>query len=143
MDSLSDVVPNLEPESRPYEELGLSDRQLKILATLLNLPIKGVFSDDTLPKKIDTTEMAIVNYQHQTEEGTHWVAYFNSPENVNVSAFDSLGFPPDEYLEPYLKTSSKQKEENLCPNLLNIVTNKHSPTIPLYVDIMLSIFFVK
>ena len=84
---------------------GTSSNQLEILAGLLDLPIEGVFPDDKLPSKIGKDEMGIVNLQHHNQPGTHWVAYFNSSDEDDVFAYDPLGFPPDEYLEPFLKTA--------------------------------------
>jgi hypothetical protein len=88
---------------------GLSNVELSKLAELLQIPIRGVFADDQLPDKIKVNEGGIVNLQHQDQPGTHWVAYFNSNNDYKkVYAYDSLGFPPDERLEPYLKTAQNR-----------------------------------
>ena len=93
------------------EEIGTSSKQLTLLAQFLKLPIEGVFPDDQLPKKIKPDEMGIVNLQHHNQPGTHWVAYFNSSDDLEVFSYDPLGFPPDEYLEPYLKTAVKSDKK--------------------------------
>jgi len=69
---------------------------------------RGVFARDMLPNKIRKYECGIVNLDTVGGKGTHWVCYFNSPEEKYVEYFDSYGLAPPEELEKYLLTSRKQ-----------------------------------
>jgi len=69
---------------------------------------KGVFSKDQLKGKIKKHELGIVNFDDVGGSGTHWVAYFNSPQSKYAYYFDSYGLPPPEEIKKYLKTSGKQ-----------------------------------
>jgi hypothetical protein len=69
---------------------------------------RGVFSQDLLPKQIKKRECGIVNLDTVGGKGTHWVCYFNSPEEKYVEYFDSYGLAPPEELQKYLFTSRKQ-----------------------------------
>jgi hypothetical protein len=68
---------------------------------------RGVFTRDTLPKRIQKRECGIVNLDTLGGKGTHWVCYFNSREEKYVEYFDSYGLAPPEELEKYLFTSRK------------------------------------
>lgn len=69
---------------------------------------RGVYSSDNLPKNIFEHESGIVNLDKLYNPGTHWVAYYNHPNNKYVYYFDSYGLPPSESIKKYLKTSNKQ-----------------------------------
>ena len=69
---------------------------------------RGVFTRDTLPKRIRKHECGIVNLDTLGGKGTHWVCYFNKSNEKCVEYFDSYGLAPPEELEKYLFTSRKQ-----------------------------------
>ena len=73
---------------------------------------RGVFSKDTLPKKIKPTENGVVNLADSDDPGTHWVCYYNRSDLDYVLYFDSYGLPPPQEIEKYLKTSGKQIQYN-------------------------------
>ena len=68
---------------------------------------RGVFTRDTLPKRIRKHECGIVNLDTLGGKGTHWVSYLNKPNEKYVEYFDSYGLAPPEELENYLLTSQK------------------------------------
>jgi hypothetical protein len=89
-----------------------SDSDLMRLAPLNGVRNLVIFSADTLPrrKKVPSSVAGIVN-QDDLESGrggTHWVAYYNSPDRNHVMYYDSFGMPPDPRLLKYLKTSGKR-----------------------------------
>ncbi len=73
---------------------------------------RGVFSKDTLPKKINPSENGVVNLADSDDPGTHWVCYYNRSDLDYVLYFDSYGLPPPQEIEKYLKTSGKQIQYN-------------------------------
>ncbi|KAF8769811.1 hypothetical protein HNY73_017420 [Argiope bruennichi] len=71
---------------------------------------RGVFTSDLLPKKMRRFESGIINLDIATEPGTHWVCYYNDPNNTFVEYFDPFG----EYvykllpnIKKYLQSSGK------------------------------------
>lgn len=68
---------------------------------------RGVFAhnqvDDLKPKKGDSI---IMNLDTIQQGGSHWVAFFFSPENAVY--FDSFGVPPDNRSLNYLEKYGKQ-----------------------------------
>ena len=56
---------------------------------------------DDLPEKSQETECGIVNLDDSSNTGTHWVCYYNKPNEALY--FDSYGFAPPSELEKYLK----------------------------------------
>lgn len=69
---------------------------------------RGVFTIDTLPKRIKKSESGIINYDQITGSGTHWVAYYNHPKSKYVEFFDSFGLYPGNEIQRFLKTSGKK-----------------------------------
>ena len=61
----------------------------------------GVFAADELPEKIDTFPCGFVaNTDPSTEPGTHWVVFY-FPSHGEGEFFDSYGYPPEDYGEPF------------------------------------------
>jgi len=60
----------------------------------------GVFLRDTLPKKPNQNECAILNLDDTSGDGTHWVAWFKRGDKKWY--FDSFGLPPPNELNNYL-----------------------------------------
>lgn len=63
----------------------------------LKLPyFRGVFCLDTLPRKINENECAIINLNRSNQRGSHWIAF--SKKRNTVHYFDSFGNlrPPTE-----------------------------------------------
>lgn len=52
---------------------------------------RGVFTIDTLPRKIRKFESGVVNLDVSTGPGTHWVCYYNDPKYNFVEYFDPFG----------------------------------------------------
>ena len=67
---------------------------------------RGVFSKDTLPKKINEKECGIVNLDDHIGLGTHWVCYRNIDRFCEY--FDSFGLPMPIEVKKYMKTSGKR-----------------------------------
>lgn len=72
----------------------------------------GVFSRDTLPKKLKENENGIINLAKEEEPGTHWVCYYNRKDLKYVLYFDSYGLAPPEEVKKYLETSGKRIQYN-------------------------------
>ena len=69
---------------------------------------KGVFMQNMLDKKIGEDESGVINYDKMIGgNGTHWVAYYNSPDNPHVYFFDSFGCIPSDEIQQYLHSSGK------------------------------------
>ena len=68
---------------------------------------RGIFMHNELPKKIKAEESGVVNLDDSSGNGTHWVAYYNSPRLGYVVYFDSFGLPPSDTIYKYLYTSGK------------------------------------
>lgn len=73
---------------------------------------RGVFTSDLLPKRIGQFENGIINLDIATGPGTHWVCYYNDPNNNFVEYFDPFG----EYvykllpsIKAYLQSSGKKE----------------------------------
>lgn len=73
---------------------------------------RGVFTSDLLPKRIRQFENGIINLDIATGPGTHWVCYYNDPNNNFVEYFDPFG----EYvykllpsIKAYLQSSGKKE----------------------------------
>ena len=60
----------------------------------LNKYFLGVFSIDTLPKKIPLNHFLICNTDTSDGPGVHWFALFRSTKD-NIECFDSLGVNPE------------------------------------------------
>ena len=59
--------------------------------------VKGVFMRDELKGKTSGNENLILNIDHSTNSGTHWVCLFNKRKFCLY--FDSFGFPPVEVIK--------------------------------------------
>lgn len=72
--------------------------------------LKGfrIFSADEVKGKIPKTISAIVNLDDSSGGGTHWVAFYNAPNQKYTIYYDSFGMEPDPRVLKYLKTSGKQ-----------------------------------
>lgn len=89
----------------------ITDYDIKVICYKLNLPIKGVYTKDTLPKKPEEGSYYI-NMDNSDGEGTHWV--FAKIDGNNSCYFDSFGVGMPEEVKEFLKdfkpiySSSKQ-----------------------------------
>ena len=87
----------------PIVENVLTNFNLLEYAQKLNIPhFRGVFMRDSLPKKVNKTECAIVNLSTSAEKGTHWVCYYK--KGLNRIYFDSFGQITPIEIQNYLKT---------------------------------------
>ncbi|KAJ4452708.1 hypothetical protein PAPYR_13057 [Paratrimastix pyriformis] len=64
----------------------------------------GVFSRNTLPKTIKFDESGVINMDDDKGGGTHWVCYYNKPDEDYVVYYDSYGIDPPLEILRYLKT---------------------------------------
>lgn len=63
---------------------------------------------DLYKGKIKKRELGVINMDDSDGPGTHFVAYFNSPDRDFVLYFDTYGVAPPENIKQYLLTSGKQ-----------------------------------
>jgi hypothetical protein len=66
----------------------------------------GIFAADTLPHKVKRPAAFIANTDIQSQQGTHWIAFF-FPRRGKFEYFDSYGLPP--IIEDHLTFLSKKK----------------------------------
>ena len=79
----------------------LSNFELEDAAKRLKIPsFRGVFLLDTLPKKSNKKECAIVNFDKSGGPGTHWVAWYKNGKTRIY--FDSYGVQPPIEVVQYL-----------------------------------------
>ena len=71
------------------------------------LGLRGVFTIDTLPKRIFKNESDDIYNNRITGPGTHWMCYHNDDKSKYVEFFDSFGLPPGKEIISYLETSGK------------------------------------
>jgi hypothetical protein len=67
---------------------------------------------------IKDRELGVINMDDSGGPGTHFVCYFNSPDDEHVYYYDSYGAVPPENIEEYLKSSGKSIAYN---------TTQHQP----------------
>lgn len=81
----------------------LTNIDLYYYARKMKIPhFRGVFMQDTLPKRAKKFETAIVNLNSSNERGSHWVAYKKDDDTVYY--FDSFGnLPPPSEILKYMK----------------------------------------
>ena len=86
----------------------LSDQILQFFATFpqLNKYFLGVFSIDTVPKKIPINHFLVCNTVTSKGDGIHWFALFRPTKN-NLECFDSLGINSEK--KTFLKSHLNQK----------------------------------
>ena len=63
---------------------------------------RGVFLQDTLPKKAKLHECGILNLDSSSGDGTHWVMWFKKGKDKFY--IDSYGMQPPSELIAYLKS---------------------------------------
>jgi len=88
-------VENVVLPNKPLSNFEIEDAVKKI--GLKNF--RGVFLRDTLPKKPNRNECAIMNRDDTSGNGTHWVAWFKRGDKKWY--FDSFGLPPPTELNDY------------------------------------------
>jgi hypothetical protein len=77
-----------------------------------NLPLLmphflGVYSIDTMPRRMKVRSFFITNLSKSHNEGTHWIAVIK-PRKGHLEIFDSLSFRPD-LVMPYLNFTENLK----------------------------------
>ncbi len=98
----------------------------------LEIPIRGVFMRDNLPKRSRKNECGIINLDKTLGSGTHWVCYLK--DGKTKLYFDSFGLQPPLELRKYLgkgvmySTYEIQSPEqvicgHLCLHVLNRCKN--------------------
>ena len=62
----------------------------------------GVFLSDTLPTKTKLNECGILNLDSSSDDGTHWIMWFNKCKDKFY--FDSYGVQPPSELIAYIES---------------------------------------
>lgn len=78
----------------------LTNVELIQACNALEIPIRGVFMRDNLPKRPRKKECGIVNLDNTLGSGTHWVCYLK--DDTTKLYFDSFGLQPPLELQRYL-----------------------------------------
>lgn len=90
--------------SRKFEPL--SNGEIDVI--LKNVKgFKGTLAKDQFKGKIKPLECGVINMDDSTGPGTHYIAYYNSPESEFVYYYDSYAVYPPKNIEKYLLTSGK------------------------------------
>ena len=84
----------------PYKPL--TNVELLNFANKLQIPLRGVYMRDSLPKSPYKNENGIVNFNKLSESGSHWIAY-HKKGNVKIY-FDSYGGAVLQEVRNYLKS---------------------------------------
>ena len=85
----------------------LTNFDLLDYAKQLNIPyFKGVFMRDTLPRKPNKIECAIVNLNTSVQKGSHWTCYFKKGQLLIY--FDSFGQVTPTEIQDYLKSKNEK-----------------------------------
>ena len=85
----------------------LTNFDLLDYAKQLNIPyFKGVFMRDTLPRKPNKIECAIVNLNTSVQKGSHWTCYFKKGQ-LRIY-FDSFGQVTPTEIQDYLKSKNEK-----------------------------------
>ncbi len=93
--------------------MGRTNLELLLFAKRLKLShFRGVFSIDTLPRKIWSRESGIINLARSTLHGSHWVAYFK--RGLYRVYFDSFGVITPQPIQRYLKTRREFEKKIKC-----------------------------
>jgi len=71
---------------------------------------RGIFVRDSLPNKPKIKECGVVNLEHSSGNGTHWVAWFT--RNDKNYYFDSFGIQPPRKLVRYLSDIIQHGEDS-------------------------------
>lgn len=83
----------------------LSNFDIENIARDYNIPnFKGVFMRDTLPRKPETRECLVLNWDLNKNTGTHWSCIYINPEHPDDRIyFDSYGFDAPTEVHSYLQ----------------------------------------
>ena len=102
-------IKNVMLPNKPLSNFELEDaaKRLKISS------FRGVFLLDTLPKKPNTKECGIVNFDEIDGPGTHWVAWYKN-SNTKIY-FDSYGVQPPIEVVKYLEKPIHYNTDQLQP----------------------------
>ena len=101
----------------------LSNFELVKYVNILKIPnFRGVFMRDSLPKRPETVENGIVNFNTTDQPGSHWVAYFK--DGSNRIYFDSFGQATLQEIQHYLKTQGEgtviQRNTDVVQSLIQL-----------------------
>jgi len=112
----------------------LTDRDLRILAPKMGVPLEFIGFKDDLPKRMKANKAYIINLENEenldgeNNEGSHWTCFYVC-EYPNSKAeaiyFDPFGFPPPEIVKkvvkdtfgislPHTKTDIQSLMSNAC-----------------------------
>lgn len=107
----------------------LTNVDLENACRQLNIPIRGVFMRDSLPKRCKEEEFGIVNLDSRFGEGTHWVCYGKRGDEKLY--FDSFGLLPPLELQRYLgkrvfysSYQIQRPEDVICGHLCLLILNR-------------------
>ncbi len=103
------AVENVILPNKPFSNFELMDA-----AKTLRIPeFRGVFLQDTLPKRPMKKECGIMNLDDTSGGGTHWVARFKNGDKKYY--FDSYGLQPPLEIINYLESPVYYNTEQIQP----------------------------
>ena len=108
-------IPNILVDSVVVPNKPLSNLEIIDAAKRLSLNgFRGVFLQNTLPKKAKLNEYGILNLYSSSADGTHWVMRFEKGKDKFY--FDSYGVQPPCELIAYLKSTIFHNSERVQQN---------------------------
>ena len=102
-------IKNIILPNKPLSNFKLEDA----VKRLKNPYFRGVFLLDTLPKKLNKKECAIVNFDKSGGPGTHWVTWYKNGKTKIY--FDSYGVQPPLEVVEYLGSPICYNTDQLQP----------------------------
>jgi hypothetical protein len=90
----------------------LTDSQIEILCTKMQIPLAGIFFKNELPRKLEYNKGYVINIQDSHDgnglenSGSHWTCFYVAKYpngNVEPIYFDSYGMPPPKQVEKFMK----------------------------------------
>ena len=140
----------------------LTNFDLEDAADKLNIPLKGVFCRNMLPRISENKECGILNLDDSSGNGTHWTAWYKSSSehaSGNTASragdtkfyFDSYGLQPPIELKNYLTSPIYYNSERVQPNntvlcghlclyVLNQLNQIKNPSIEDYQNIINTLY---
>jgi hypothetical protein len=110
----------------------LTDRQIKELATKMNVPLEMVCFKDELPRKIAYNKSYVINLDNSIDEegndneGTHWTALqVNKYPDGRVEPifFDPYGQPPSEDIKKFVLDNTGKKLPYTTRDVQSLMNN--------------------
>jgi len=113
--------------------MSLTDRQIKDLATRMNIPLGDVCFKDELPNPLQMNKTYIINLENmydingEPNDGSHWVmAQVVEYPNKKIESiyFDPYGAPPPENVKKVIKDTTKNNSvPHTEPDIQSLMNN--------------------